>query len=560
MTDLVKDSIRDLLYKSLEKVFPSIYGVDGKPSETSVEVSRSKDARFGDYATNVALTLSKKLGLKPRDLARTILDAIPLAPDFIENCEIAGPGFINFKISSAFWKQKLTSVHNLKNLYGHADTSDKPLVLIEFVSANPTGPLHVGHGRGAAVGDCLARLMKVRGYKVETEYYVNDAGNQMKILGRSLLLRYQELLGNNIEFPEDHYQGDYIKELAQELKGTSLGNELESLSFDEALPLASDFACHRILEGIQEDLRVFGVNFDRYFSEKSLYAQDAIKKALDELTKRDKLENREGAIWFKMSGDEDEKDRVLVRASGEPTYFAADIAYHKNKLDRGYESLVDIWGSDHHGYVPRVKAGMDALGYAPDKLRVMLVQFVNLIREGKKISMSTRSGEFVTLREVLDEVGTDAARFFFLTKRSDSHLDFDLDLAKRQSRDNPVYYVQYVHARISSIFRIAVERNVDSDIGDPDLSALDLPEEEAIMKSLADFPDMLAEAADAMEPHRVTFYLAELSDLFHSYYHDNKVLTQDDRVRKARLFLVEAVRQVIHNGLSILGVTAPDRM
>ncbi|MGO8822938.1 MAG: arginine--tRNA ligase [Desulfomonilaceae bacterium] len=537
-----------------------MYGVDGEPSEKSVEVSRSKDARFGDYATNVALTLSKKLGLKPRDLARIILGAIPLAPDFIENCEIAGPGFINFKISSAFWKQKLTSVHNRKNLYGHADTSDKPLVLIEFVSANPTGPLHVGHGRGAAVGDCLARLMRVRGYKVETEYYVNDAGNQMKILGRSLLLRYQELLGKNIEFPEDHYQGDYIKELAQELKGTSLGNELESLAFDEALPLASDFACHRILEGIQEDLRVFGVNFDRYFSEKSLYAQDAIKKALDELTKRDKLENREGAIWFKMSGDEDEKDRVLVRASGEPTYFAADIAYHKNKLDRGYECLVDIWGSDHHGYVPRVKAGMDALGYAPDKLRVMLVQFVNLIREGKKISMSTRSGEFVTLREVLDEVGTDAARFFFLTKRSDSHLDFDLDLAKRQSRDNPVYYVQYVHARISSIFRIAVERNVDSDISDPDLSALNLPEEEAIMKSLADFPDMLAEAADAMEPHRVTFYLVDLSDLFHSYYHDNKVLTQDDRVRKARLFLVEAVRQVIHNGLSILGVTAPDRM
>ena len=428
------------------------------------------------------------------------------------------------------------------------------------MSANPTGPLHVGHGRGAAVGDCLARLLRVRGYKVETEYYVNDAGNQMKILGRSLLLRYQELLGKDVTFPADHYQGDYIKELAQELKGTALGNELETLSVDKALPLASDFACHRILDGIQEDLRVFGVNFDRYFSEKSLYAQDAIKKALDELTTRDKLEDREGAIWFKMSGDEDEKDRVLVRASGEPTYFAADIAYHKNKLDRGYEKLVDVWGSDHHGYVPRVKAGMEALGYAPDKLRVMLVQFVNLIRDGKKISMSTRSGEFVTLREVLDEVGTDAARFFFLTKRSDSHLDFDLDLAKRQSRDNPVYYVQYVHARIASIFRIAMERNIEADISDPDLSALDLPEEEAIMKNLADFPDMLAEAADAMEPHRVTFYLVELSDLFHSYYHDNKVLTQDDRVRKARLFLVEAVRQVIHNGLSILGVSAPDRM
>jgi arginyl-tRNA synthetase len=307
-------------------------------------------------------------------------------------------------------------------------------------------------------------------------------------------------------------------------------------------------------------LRIFGVNFDRYFSEKSLYAEDAVIKALDELRSRGKIEDREGAIWFTMSGEEDDKDRVLVRASGEPTYFAADIAYHKNKLDRGYGALVDIWGSDHHGYVPRVKAGMEALGYAPDQLRVMLVQFVNLIRDGKKISMSTRSGEFVTLREVLDEVGTDAARFFFLTKRSDSHLDFDLDLAKRQSRDNPVYYVQYVHARIASIFRIAAERNINADMTDPDLSALDLPEEEEIMKRLADFPDMLAEAAEAMEPHRVTFCLLELSELFHAYYHDNKVLIEDDRVRKAKLFLVEAVRQVIKNGLTILGVTAPNRM
>ena len=264
-----------------------------------------------------------------------------------------------------------------------------------------------------------------------------------------------------------------------------------------------------------------------------------------------------GSRW---SGGEDEKDRVLVRASGEPTYFAADIAYHKNKFDRGYEKLVDIWGSDHHGYVPRVKAGLEALGYEPDQIRVMLVQFVNLIRDGKKISMSTRSGEFVTLRDVLDEVGTDAARFFFLTKRSDSHLDFDLDLAKRQSRDNPVYYVQYVHARIAGIFRIAKERNVDVDISGPDLSALDLPEEKEIMKRLGDFPDMLAEAADTMEPHRITFYLLELSELFHAYYHDNKVLTEDDRIRKTRLYLVEAVRQVIENGLTILGVTAPDRM
>jgi len=560
MTDLVKDSLRELIYTSLVKAFPSTYDPANRSFEKSIEVSRSKDARFGDYATNLALILSKKFGLKPRDLAQIILDNIPLGASFIEKCEIAGPGFINFKMSTAYWKQNLVSVHERKNLYGHANTRNKPLILIEFVSANPTGPLHVGHGRGAAIGDCLARLLRTRGYKVETEYYVNDAGNQMKVLGRSLLLRYQELLGKDIEFPTDHYQGDYIKELAQELKGTQLGSEFEKLPADEATPLASGFACQRILEGIQEDLRIFGVSFDRYFSEKSLYAQDAINKALDELRNREKLEDREGAIWFKMSGDEDEKDRVLVRASGEPTYFAADIAYHKNKFDRGYENLVDIWGSDHHGYVPRVEAGIEALGYAPDKLQVILVQFVNLIRDGKKISMSTRSGEFVTLREVLDEVGTDSARFFFLTKRSDSHLDFDLDLAKRQSRDNPVYYVQYVHARIASIFRIALERNVDADMTNPDLSALDLPEEEKIIKHLADFPDMLAEAAEAMEPHRITFYLLELSDLFHSYYHDNKVLTQDNRVRKARLFLVEAVRQVINNGLMILGVSAPERM
>lgn len=560
MTDLVKDSIRNLIYESLAKAFPGTYDSQNRAFGREIEVSRTKDARFGDYATNVALILSKGLGLKPRDLAKMILDNMPLDFAVIQNCEIAGPGFINFRMSSEFWKEKLIAVHERKNLYGQQDISDKPSILIEFVSANPTGPLHVGHGRGAAIGDSLARLLRTRGHKVETEYYVNDAGNQMRILGRSLLLRYHELVGKAVEFPGDHYQGDYIKELAGELKGTPLGSQLENLPEHEALPLASNYACQRILEGIQEDLRIFGVNFDRYFSEKSLYAEDAVTQALNELRSRGKIEDRDGAIWFIMSGEEDDKDRVLVRASGEPTYFAADIAYHKNKLDRGYDTLVDIWGSDHHGYIPRVKAGMEAMGYEPEQLRVMLVQFVNLIRDGKKISMSTRSGEFVTLKEVLDEVGTDAARFFFLTKRSDSHLDFDLDLAKRQSRDNPVYYVQYVHARIASIFRIAAERNINADITSPDLSALDLPEEEEIMKRLADFPDTLEEAAEAMEPHRVTFCLLELSELFHAYYHDNKVLTEDDRVRKARLFLVEAVRQVIENGLTILGVTAPDRM
>jgi arginyl-tRNA synthetase len=560
MTDLVKDSIRRVIYESLVKEFPESYSSVERSFEREIEVSRSKDPRFGDYATNIAMILSKILGLKPRELAERLVRRMSLNEKLIQKFEIAGPGFINFTMSFDFWIDVLKRVHSRKKMYGCFERADKPRILIEFVSANPTGPLHVGHGRGAAVGDSMARLLRTRGYNVETEYYVNDAGNQMKILGMSLLLRYRELLGKPTDFPSDHYQGDYIVDLARELIGTTLGEQLKTLAEKEALPLASGYACKRILEGIQDDLRVFGVSFDRYFSERSLYAEDAIKKALNELSKRGKLEDREGAIWFKMSGEEDEKDRVLVRASGEPTYFAADVAYHKNKFDRGYEKLVDIWGSDHHGYVPRVKASLEALGYQPDQLKVVLVQFVNLIRDGKKISMSTRSGEFVTLRDVLDEVGTDAARFFFLTKRSDSHLDFDLDLAKKQSRDNPVYYVQYVHARIVGIFRIALERDVDADIADPDLSALELPEEKGIMKLLGDFPDMLAEAAETMEPHRITFYLLELSELFHAYYHDNKVLTEDDRIRKTRLYLVEAVRQVIENGLTILGVTAPDRM
>lgn len=560
MTDLVKGFIRGVVYESLVKAFPDKYSLRDRSFEREIEVSRSKDPKFGDYATNIALILAKLHGAKPRELAERILVGMPQDTETIEGVEIAGPGFINFTMSFDFWRNILRRIHHRKNMYGCFESVGGPRILIEFVSANPTGPLHVGHGRGAAVGDSLARLLRTRGYSVETEYYVNDAGNQMKILGRSMLLRYWDLVGKSTDFPENHYQGAYISDLARELIGTSLGKQLESLPEEEALPLASGYACQRILEGIKEDLGMFGVSFDRYFSEKSLYAENAVSNALDELRTRGKLEEREGAIWFKMSGEEDEKDRVLVRASGEPTYFAADIAYHKNKYDRGYEKLVDIWGSDHHGYVPRVNAGLEALGHEPDRLRVILVQFVNLIRDGKKISMSTRSGEFVTLRDVLDEVGTDAARFFFLTKRSDSHLDFDLDLAKRQSRDNPVYYVQYVHARIAGIFRIAIERNVYFDISAADLSALKLPEEKEIMKRLGDFPDMLVEAADAMELHRITFYLLELSELFHAYYHDNKVLTEDDLIRNTRLYLVEAVRQVIENGLTILGVSAPNRM
>ncbi|AFM26570.1 arginine--tRNA ligase [Desulfomonile tiedjei] len=556
----MKEVVRSLVLDALKKAVTEGQVDIREPESVLVEVSRSKDPRFGDYATNIALVLSGPAKLKPRQLAEIVVQNLNMDPSVLAKAEIAGPGFINFFLATEVWHKVLATIHEEKEVYGASEKPDSPRVLLEFVSANPTGPLHVGHGRGAAVGDTLARLLRKNGYNLHTEYYVNDAGNQMRILGRSLYVRYKQMMGEQIEFPENHYRGDYILELAKELKGTQLGAELLELPEDEAVEKASRYACSRILDGIQEDLRYFGVEYDGYFSERTLHESGMVTATVRELQEKGKAEEHDGAVWFAMNEQQDEKDRVLVRATGEPTYFAADAAYHLNKLQRGYGLLVDIWGSDHHGYVPRVRAAVEALGYSPDSLKVMLVQFVNLVREGQKISMSTRSGEFITLRDVLDEVGPDAARFFFLTKRSDSHLDFDLDLAKKQSRENPVYYVQYMHARIASIFRIGQERNIDTDMTDPDLSVLALPEEQRLMKHLADFPDMLREAAEALEPHRVTFYLMELADMFHAYYHDNRVLTEDSDLKKARLFLAEAVRQVVANGLDILGVTAPERM
>ncbi len=556
----MKEVIKNLVLEAIKNAASRNLIILPDPESTNIEVSRSKDSKFGDYATNVALVMSASVGIKPRDLAKIITENIPTDPKLLTKCEIAGPGFINFFMAPEVWHSVLSQIHGERENYGSSEKRTAPKVLLEFVSANPTGPLHVGHGRGAAVGDTLSRLLKKCGYELHTEYYVNDAGNQMRILGRSLYVRYRQLLGEEIEFPENHYRGDYILDLARELKNTVLGEKLPMMPEEEAVDAASRFACERILDGIKDDLGYFGVTYDNYFSERALHESGAIAATLDELRRRGKAEEHEGALWFAMDEEQDEKDRVLVRATGEPTYFAADAAYHWDKFRRGYGLLVDIWGSDHHGYVPRVRAAVEALDHPSEALRVLLVQFVNLVREGQKISMSTRSGEFITLREVLDEVGPDAARFFFLTKRSDSHLDFDLDLAKKQSRENPVYYVQYMHARIASIFRIAEERNIDAHMNNPDLSLLSLPEEQRLMKHLADFPDMLMEAAESLEPHRLTFYLMDLADIFHAYYHDNKVLVEETDLKKARLFLVEAIRQVAANGLKILGVTAPERM
>jgi arginyl-tRNA synthetase len=556
----MKDLIRDLINEAVTRSAQSGLFAGADVSDVRIDVSRTKDDRFGDYATNAAMVLAARVKMKPRDLAAALVGNLPDRPDMLEKAEIAGPGFINFFLAPGIWHEVIRTVLRTGESYGQAARPEGTKVLLEFVSANPTGPLHVGHGRGAAVGDTLARLLKAAGFDVETEYYVNDAGNQMRILGRSLYRRFKELLGDDTPFPDNHYRGDYIIDLARELPGTDLGDRMAAAPEDEAVALASGYACRRILDGIKDDLKVFGVQYDRYFPESTLHERGEISATLEELKRRGRAEEHEGALWFSMEGDEDEKDRVLVRATGEPTYFAADAAYHLDKLRRGYGLLVDIWGSDHHGYVPRVKAAVEALGYTSDRLRVLLVQFVTLVREGAKISMSTRSGEFVTLREVLDEVGPDAARFFFLTKRCDSHLDFDLDLAKKHSKDNPVYYVQYAHARVRSIFRIAGERDINVDMTDPDFTALVLPEEMRIVKHLAQFPDVVTESAEVLEPHRITFYLMELAELFHAYYHDNRVLIEDPRVKKARLCLFEAVRTVVYNGLNILGVSAPDRM
>ena len=556
----MKQLVEDITKKALFKLFKS-GGISKGPKDLpEFDVSRSKDPKFGDFATNAALVLSKELKTKPRDLAAMLINSIDLESTDIERCEVAGPGVINFFMKPNCWYNRLMLVHEHKDRYGHKKELSGPRVLVEFVSANQTGPLHVGHGRGAAVGDSLVRLLRADGWNVDSEYYVNDIGIQMNILGRSLWFRFRQLQGEEIEFPENHYQGDYMKELAVEFANSPETQQIRNLDEPECILLASRYACRRILDGIQEDLSLFGVSYDKYFSERYLHESGRLQAALEKLKQLGKAEERDGALWFFMDDDQDEKDRVLVRATGEPTYFASDVAYHTEKIERGYDLLVDIWGSDHHGYVPRVKAAIEAFGFPSDSLKVLPVQFVNLIRDGQKISMSTRSGEFITLREVLDEVGSDAARFFFLTKRSDSHLDFDLDLAKKQSSDNPVYYVQYAHARISSIFRIAQEKKIDADYTNADLNILNLPEEIVLMKKLSDFPDVLSEAAQALEPHRVTFYLMELAELFHSYYHDNKVLTEDAQVKKARLFLVEAIRLVISNGLTILGVSSPVRM
>jgi len=525
-----------------------------------IELETPREEAHGDYATNVAMVLASRAKKSPRKIAESIIGHISDREGILQKVEIAGPGFINFYVKEDTWARLLEEVEMLGDGYGRSEIGRGRKVMVEFVSANPTGPLHVGHARGAVIGDVIANILKASGYSVTREYYVNDVGNQMNNLGRSVYYRYLELQGKAVDFPADCYQGGYIVDLAREILDKQGDRYLEAAG-EEAIPFFTDYAARSIMGGIQDDLRAFGVVFDIYFSEKDLYKNQEVAKLLEDLKRRGLIYEAEEALWFRSTQFGDEKDRVVVRDNNTPTYFAADIAYHQNKFARGFDLAIDVWGADHHGYIPRVYASLEAFGRGREGLKIVLVQLVSLLRHGKPVAMSTRAGEFVTMRAVVDEVGKDAARYNFMMRRSDSHLDFDLDLAKRQSNENPVYYVQYAHARISSILRTALEKGFAiPGYTEIDPAVLTLPEEIALIKAVIRYPEVVEAAARALEPHRLTFYLNDLAGTFHSYYNKNRVISEDPMLSRARLYLVRCIGQVVRNALAVLGVAAPEKM
>ncbi|MDX1763679.1 MAG: arginine--tRNA ligase, partial [bacterium] len=553
----MRETLTEILAHALESAREDgTLPVDEIPA---IQLEATRDQSFGDYATNLAMVLAGPLKRSPREIAAALVDHLDDNDGVINRCEIAGPGFINFFLQAGYWARVLEDIESKKERYGRSDLGKGKEILVEFVSANPTGPLHIGHGRGAVVGDALARILEAAGFSVFREFYVNDAGRQLRTLGRSVWIRYRQLAGEAIDFPtEDAYPGDYVVEIARGVLEQEPERYL-TMKEEEAVPVLAAVAAQEMLEGIRSDLKRINVRFDRFFSEKSLYAEGKVEACLSVLEKKDLLfREANGALLLKTSEMDDDKDRVLVKGDGDYTYFASDIAYHRDKLERGAARLVDIWGADHHGYVARIKSAVRALGYDETMLQVLLIQMVNLLREGKPVRMGKRSGEFVTLAEVIDEVGTDVVRFFFLLRRADSHLDFDLDLAKTESNENPVYYVQYAHARICSIFRQARERGIETPaFNHIVMDQLSLPEELELMKFLGSYPEVVEGAAQAMEPHRICFYVQELAGRLHGYYFKHRIVSDDPDRTRARLFLVGAIRQVIANALGLLGVSAP---
>ncbi len=589
----MKQQIQQLLGTALARLAAAGTLGDGDPPVPQVE--RARDPAHGDFASNIAMVLAKAARTKPRELAEQLKAALPESP-LLAEVVIAGPGFINFRLASDAYQALVPEILTRGPDYGRSTVGAGKRVQVEFVSANPTGPLHVGHGRGAAYGAVVADLLAAVGFEVEREYYVNDAGRQMNILAASVWLRYLELCGEALAFPANGYRGDYVWDIAATLHrehGDDYRVDADTLSaglppdeidgepdgdkeayidalIERARELLGDnrwrycfeLGLNTILDDIRADLGELGVVYQHWFSERSLTESGAVTRAIERLRAAGHVYEERGALWFRSSAFGDEKDRVLVRENGQGTYFASDIAYHMDKLERGYDRVIDIWGADHHGYVPRVKGALRALGDDADRLDVLLVQFAVLYRAGEKVQMSTRSGQFVTLRELRREVGRDAARFFYVMRRCEQHMDFDLDLAKSQSNDNPVYYVQYAHARIESVLRQAADKGipVDPTAGTTNLGRLSEDHEQALLRSLSRWPEVVEQAALNEEPHQVTNYLRELATELHAYYNAHQFLVDDAALRDARIKLILAVRTVVQNGLGLIGVSAPERM
>jgi len=557
-----------------------------------IQIERTKDKAHGDFACNIAMMLARPAKMNPRQIATQLVDALDDV-DFITKVEIAGPGFINFTLSPDSMLQIIKDVLAASDKFGLSKVGNGKKVQVEFVSANPTGPLHVGHGRGAAYGSVVSSLLIAAGFDVHREYYVNDAGRQMDILATSVWLRYLADCGEEFVFPSNGYKGDYVLDISaslKESKGTDLRraaadvfanvpddepqggdkethidgliNNAKSLLGEQAYRQLFDLGLNSILSDIRADLADFGTEFDEFFSERSLMETGVVDDAIEKLKASNVLYEKEGAWWFKSTDYGDEKDRVVVRDNGQTTYFASDIAYHLNKLNRGFDTVIDIWGSDHHGYIPRVKASLTAMNQDENRLKVLLVQFAVLYRGKEKAAMSTRSGDFVTLRELREEVGKDAARFFYVLRGADQHMDFDLELAKSQSNDNPVYYVQYAHARVCSVFRQLAERGLswNKAQGEAALSRLTEEHEQALMGMLARYPEIIEAAALNHTPHILAHYLMDLARDFHTYYNAHHFIVDDIELSQARLSLITAVKQIIENGLTVMGVSAPETM
>ena len=550
----IKTVLTDAIIKTAKNAIAAGVVKDGTLPEVQLTVPPKKE--FGDFASNFAMQSARALRCNPRVLAQYIVENLDCP--YVKKAEIAGPGFINFYLNPDWVYDMLARIVEAGENYGNLPKASDEKIQLEYVSANPTGPLHVGHGRGAAVGSALANLLKAAGYDVEQEYYINDAGNQMNNLARSVNARYLELLGKEIEFPEDGYHGHDIIDTAQRIIN-KYGDRFLQMEEAERLEEFKTIAYQEKLAALKEDLERFNVRFDVWFSEKTLHEANKIKEACDRLLEKGYMYEQDGALWLKSTAFGDDKDRVVIRDNGVPTYFAADIAYHANKFGRGFDRVINLWGADHHGYIARMKAAMQCMGYQPEQLEILILQMVRLLRDGQEVKMSKRTGQSVTLNELIDEVGTDAARFFFVMRSIDSQLDFDLDLAKKKSNDNPVFYVQYAHARICSIMRQVAEAGIKVQ-GKGDYKLLTEPVEVDLIKKLGEYPEMLATAAKERAVQQVAHYVYDLAGLFHSAYNQCRILGVNEDLQQARLAMVMAVGHVVRHALSILGVSAPEKM